>query len=211
MALVRTTLSAAVAVNDSSISVASATSIAAGRLIVVDDETMQVQSSYVSGTTIPVLRGRNGSATKAHVTGSGAVHGDAADFANPAPQAQISVNRAIGRMRETVALNASGAIGLPTPGTDRVAILNGTTVIAGTLASPGLDQDGDILYIVGNGKAAHTVTYTGGLGAGGTNLDVLTFAAGAQQCVAVIAANGIWVPLPSVLAGTLTNITVTAS
>src|SRR5438094_6161812 len=62
MALATTTLSSACAQGDVSIVVASATSVAAGRLIVIDQEEMQVAQSYSSGTTVPVLRGRDGSA-----------------------------------------------------------------------------------------------------------------------------------------------------
>lgn len=211
MALAKTTTSAAVATGDTVVNLTSATSVVAGRLILIDGEWMKVQQSYVSGTAVPVLRGINGSVQSAHVSGANAVHGDAADFANPAPQVAAAINAPTQRVRLLKSYSAAGAIDVPTPGTDLFAIINGTGALAMTLANPGKDNDGDILYVVGNGKAAHTVTYTAGLGNGGANLDVATFAAGGQQCMAFIAANEIWVPMPSVLAGTLTNITVTMS
>ncbi len=63
MALTATTLSSAVALTDKSIVVASATGFAAGAYVKVDGEFMQVDKSYTSGsTTVPVLRGRDGSA-----------------------------------------------------------------------------------------------------------------------------------------------------
>jgi hypothetical protein len=57
--------------------------------------------------------------------------------------------------------------------------------------------------IVGNGKAAHTVTYTAGLGNSGANYDVATFTTGGQNAMFLVAANAIWVPLSS-FTGTLT-------
>ncbi|PYQ83519.1 MAG: hypothetical protein DMG02_33580, partial [Acidobacteria bacterium] len=86
MALATTTLSSACAQGDVSIVVASATSVAAGRLIVIDQEEMQVAQSYSSGTTVPVLRGRDGSAQVAHKATANVTHGLASDFASPAAQ-----------------------------------------------------------------------------------------------------------------------------
>ena len=105
--------------------------------------------------------------------------------------------------------SATGAIALPLPGADAVAILNGTSALAMTLANPTKDMDGCVLYVVGNGKAAHTITYTAGLGNAGSGLDVGTFASGAQLCQSFIAANEIWCSLPSIFGGTQTNNTVT--
>jgi len=210
MALTTTTLSSAVAVTDNVIVVASATGAAAGTLVRVDQEIMQIAKSYVSGTTIPVTRGQVGTVTAAHASSANATFFLASDESAQAAQTFVQWPVA-GQARTLASYSAAGAIGLPAPGSDAVAVINGTSALAMTLANPTKDMDGSILYIVGNGKAAHTVTYTAGLGNGGATLDVLTFATGGQQCVSVIAANAIWVPLPSVLAGTLTNITVTAS
>jgi hypothetical protein len=74
-----------------------------------------------------------------------------------------------------------------------VAILNGTGVLAMTLANPTKDMDGCQLTIVANGKAAHTITYTAGVGNGGGTMDVGTFnATEATGCV-LMAVNGFWV------------------
>lgn len=207
MALTRTTLAAAVAAIDGSITVASATSIAAGSIIKVNGETMKVRKDYVSGTSIPVLRGLDGSVVAAHAITSGVVHSaTASDFGGPPAQAGASVSGPIQRARTISAYGAAGAITLPAPGSDAVAIINGTAALAMTLANPLKDNDGDILIVVGNGKGgAHTVTYTAGLGDGGSGLDVMTFDVGAQCSVMFIAANSIWVPLPSPLSGTLTG------
>lgn len=59
-----TTLSAAVAVNDNTVSVTSASTIVAGHLLYVDMEAMDVVS--VSGTVITVRRGVEGTLATAH-------------------------------------------------------------------------------------------------------------------------------------------------
>jgi len=102
-----------------------------------------------------------------------------------------------------------GAAGAITPN-GGIHFLNGTSALAMTLAVPTTLQDGEELIIIGNGKAAHTVTFATAMGDGGANLDVATFAAGGQLCMRLFAANGIWVwGGGAVLAGTQTNNTVT--
>lgn len=201
--MTRTTLSAAQSAADKQVTLASIAGLVVGSLILIDGEYQRV-TSVPTAATLPVgvFRGVVGSNVVAHPITAGVAYGTPDEFA---PRVDLA------RRRDTRSYSVAGAIDLPTPGNDAVAILNGAVAIAATIANPGKNQDGDILYVVGNGKAAHTLTYTGGLGAGGGALDVLTFATGAQQCVALMAANEIWVPMPSVLAGTLTNITVTAA
>jgi hypothetical protein len=191
MALTATTLAGAVVVDQNTITVASATGFAAGSLIRVDDEVMQVASNYSSGTSIGVLRGRDGTAGKAHASGANVVVGPPADFANPAPQT-VARFLIAGRAREVRSYSAAGAIELPNPGNDALAIINGTTILAMTLAVPTKEMDGAVLTICGNGKAAHTVTVTSGLGNVGATADVLTFSATQAQAFSVIAANGFW-------------------
>ena len=118
------------------------------------------------------------------------------------------VSDAYNRRREVLAYGAAGAISLPTPGSDMVAILNGTSALAMTLANPGKDQDGDVIEIIGNGKAAHTVTYTAGAGDAGTSYDVFTFDASGQCSVRFMAANERWVLCPSPISGTVTAVDV---
>jgi hypothetical protein len=206
MALAKTTLASACAAGDYQIVVASATSVAAGRVIRIDNEIMKVRSDYSSGVTVSVVRGLNGSAVVAHPVTANVVHGLASDFsASGAPGDDSGVLYPARRVRQLASYSAAGAITLPTPGNDMVAIINGTNALAMTIANPGKDQDGDMLIVVGNGKAAHTITYTAGLGDGGSGLDVGTFDTGAQCAEQFIAANEIWVPLPSPRAGTLTG------
>lgn len=203
MALTTTTNSSSIAAADNSIVVASATGFAADKIVLVNGEFMKVRKDYASGTTIPVHRALNGTSRLAHAVTSNVTVGDGADFSSGAPgntKPYPSV-----RTREVRSYNADGAITLPTPGNDMVAIINGTNARAMTLANPTKDMDGDILIVVGNGKAAHTITYTAGLGNGGSGLDVGTFDTGAQCAEMFVAANAIWVPLPSPRAGTLTG------
>jgi hypothetical protein len=210
MALATTTLSSAVAVDDTSVVVASATSFDAGRLVLVDQEVMQVAQNYTSGTTVDVLRGINGTATKAHVITSNVSHGDATDFSTPAAQEIIGYQAS----RATVisSITATGTLTLPKAGTDARVILNGTSVIALTVPVPTKDMDGTLLTIVGNGVAAHTLTFTGGLSGAGTSYDVITTNSAAPIAFTAIACNGLWnsfVATP--MAGTVTNITGTVA
>lgn len=207
MALATTTLSSAVSVTDNTIVVASATSVAAGRIVRVDGEFMKVFQTYVSGTTVGVLRGQDGTVTAAHAASANVTHGLASDFANPPAGVQASVTNPPSVAYTTTSYSAAGAIAFGAAQWT-TAILNGTGALAMTLANPTKDQDGIILAIVGNGKAAHTVTYTAGLGNAGSSYDVGTFDGSGQCSMLLIAANAIWVPLPSPLSGTLTSIDV---
>lgn len=210
MALVRTTLSAAVTATATKITVASATGVAANYLIRIDQEVMKVASSYTSGTQIPVLRGQDGTPVQAHVASAGVVVGAASDFSLPEDQTVVTFPIA-GRARTLTSYSAAGAITLPAPGTDAVAIINGTGALAMTIADPAKDNDGDILYILGNGKAAHTVTYAAGLGDAGSGYTVGTYPTGGQACLTLIAANESWVPVASPFAGTVTAIDISVA
>ncbi|MDQ1255775.1 MAG: hypothetical protein QG656_369 [Candidatus Hydrogenedentes bacterium] len=209
MALTTTTLSSACAATDTSIVVTSATGFAARSIVLIDQEQFQVANSYTSGTTIPVLRGQGGTSVKAHVSGANVTVGTGSDFANPASQEVVGFPIA-GRARTLTSYSAAGAITLPTPGNDAVAVLNGTSVLAMTVAAPTKDMDGSVLTIVGNGAAAHTITFTGGLSGASTSYDVLTVNASAPIATSVMACNGLWISFVQVpMAGTVTNITGT--
>jgi hypothetical protein len=210
VALATTTLSSAVSATDTNIVVASATSVAGGRLIIIDQEVMRVVSSYVSGTTVGVQRGQDGSATVAHKVTANVTHGTAADFAQPA--ATMVTTYAPARARVVQSLTAAATLTLPPAGTDLVVILNGTSVIALTIPVPTKDMDGTELSIIGNGAAAHTLTFTGGLSGAGTSYDVITVNATAPIAFKAVACNGLWTGYVGVpLAGTVTNITGTVA
>lgn len=206
MSLTTTTLSSAIAATDTSLVVASATGFAAGNKIVIDGENFTVLNSYVSGTTIPVLRGQGGTVVSAHPATANVTTGLASDFANAGPQQQVTYPYA-GRVRTVASYSASGAIALPTPGTDVFAIINGTNALDMTLAAPTKDMDGSFVYVCPNGAAAHTLTVAGGVGGAGTSYDKFTLAADPVLFV-LAAANGAWVfPIAAAITGTVTNIT----
>lgn len=209
MALTRTTLASACAAGDTTIVVAAATGIVAGVIVKIDGELMLVTSGYVAASVqVPVIRAQQATYASAHPSGAGVVLGAASDVAWSTPAPETVTQYPMVRARLVRSYTADGAIDLPTPGSDMVAILNGTSQWDMTLANPSVDQDGDLLYIIGNGKAAHTVTYTAGLGNASTGYTVMTFDTLGQGMLALMAANGIWVPCPSPLSGTLTAIDV---
>jgi len=196
MALTATTATSAIGVNDISIVVASATGFTPGAIVRIDQEVLTVGRSYPSGNlTVPVHRGQDGTATAAHPSGAKVLVETVADLnvggAGPLPQTTTQFPAVRGRAIKSY--SASGAITLPTPGSDMVAFLNGTSALTMSLANPTADQDGDVLYIIGNGKAAHVVNYTAGLGSGGGTLDAGTAAAGNLCAVQLMAAGGFWV------------------
>jgi len=208
MALVTTTLSTAVAVADTTIVVASATSVSAGRLILIDQEMMKVIQSYVSGTTVGVLRGLDGSATVAHKVTANVTHGAATDFSTPASQEVVTY--AASRAVVVQSITATSSLTLPAAGTDLRVVLNGTSVITLTVPVPTKDMDGTILTIVGNGAAAHVLTFTGGLSGAGSSYDIVTVNATAPIAIQVVACNALWVAVAAIpIAGTVTNVTGT--
>ncbi len=208
MALTRTTLAAACGLNDTTIRVASATGFAVGNYIRIDNEVLQ-QTAAADGTIIAVRRGLNGSAQVAHAVTSGVNTGLGTDF--PAAGVVATAELQMFAARQGELRYSYGASGALTP-SGGLHVLNGTSVLVMTLAVPSTLIDGDEMIIIGTGGAAHTVTFATAMGNGGSNLDLATFAAGGQQVMRLIAMNGIWCWAGgSVLAGTLTNITVTMS
>lgn len=193
MAFATTTLSSAVAQGDKSIVVASATSIAAGRLIIVDQEIMKVTQDYVSGTTVTVLRGQDGSAQVAHKVTANVTHGLASDFALPG--AQSVATYVTQRPVLVQSITATSTLTLPPAGCDLRLILNGTAAITLTIPVPTKDMDGCIMTIVSNGVAQHIPTFTGGLSGAGASYDAWTINATAPAAMEAIACNGVWVAL----------------
>lgn len=192
MALATTTLSSAVAVTDNTIAVASATSVAAGRLVLVDSEWMQVASSYVSGTTVTVLRGQQGSAVVAHGSSANVTHGLGTDFSVPPAGTVVTMPGA--RPRRIVTYVATAAIALPAAGEDLVVQLLGTSALTMTLAAPTKDMDGCCVYITGNAKSASTIQFasTVGLNNAGSSYDIITLQNAGNVGVWVMAINGFW-------------------
>lgn len=214
MAFTATTLSGAVALSDTTVVIASITGLVAGNYMKIDNE-MMLCTAVPTAATLPVSvrRGYSGTAQVAHASsaqvifGSGPTNLTLGDW----PQAQAGSfggsSQQYVKTRYITNYTAAGAITLPSVGTDAMAILDGTSVLAMTLANPLLGADGDILYVVGNGKAAHTVTYTAGLGNKGAGATVGTFSTTQAQALILIAANGFWVG-PGIVSGAATIVGV---
>jgi hypothetical protein len=88
-----------------------------------------------------------------------------------------------------------------------LVVLNGTVVINLTVPPPTKDMDDVELTLVGNGAAAHVITFTGGLGGAGAGYTTLTNNASAPTAFKVIAINGAWVNfVAGGISGTATKI-----
>ena len=207
MAFTTTTLSAACAANDTTIKVTSATGFTKGRFVRVDDEFFQI-SETPSGTRVAVTRGQNGTVQAAHVVNANATVGDGSDFANPAPT-QVLGYPLGGRDRRVTTYSASGAIALPTPGTDAVAIIQGTSVRVMTVADPTADMDGCLLWIATSGVAAHTVDFASGLSGEGGSYNILTLNSNGRAVLGpFMAINLFWqAPVAVAMTGTVSDIT----
>jgi hypothetical protein len=206
MALAETTLSTAVTIGAKEIVVAAATSISAGRLLQVDGEMMQVSKAYVpASTTVPVLRGVLGSTQAAHVASARVSHGDASDFS--APTGSLAPFAPAGRVRKVISYSAAATITPPKPGEDLTIVLNGTSVVALTIAVPTKDLDGCEILFLANGAAAHTLTFTGGLSGAGTGYTVITMNGTKPSGIRVVACNEVWIaPVAPAVSGTATNL-----
>ncbi|HMF95087.1 MAG TPA: hypothetical protein VKE96_12365 [Vicinamibacterales bacterium] len=206
MAIATTTLTSPLAATDTVMVVASAASFGPGRLCDIDQEVLQVQQGYVAGSlNVPVLRGRDGSATVAHRTGASVTHGTAADWAVPAPQTVTMTP--VQRTVLEASVSATSTLAPVPAGSDMRVTLNGTSAITLTVAPPTRDMDGCELTILGNGAAAHVLTFTGGLGGVGAGYTTLTVNASGPVAFKCIASGGVWVPLTATpISGTATKV-----
>lgn len=195
MSLVTTTLSRLVAAGDSTITVAAATGLAPLRLLVVDDEWMQVSRAYVPGSLIvPVFRGVEGSSRGAHPISANVTHGEPQDFEENASQAMVT--QPLHRVTRVVSYSASGAIALPKPGEDLRVILNTDDGIEMTLAAPDESINGStVLIVAGAATSSNTVTIDAGVGGAGATSSAILFNDNGQAGVMLIAVNGEWVTL----------------
>jgi hypothetical protein len=210
MSLTTTTSTAAINATDVTISVTAGTGATANGLVQFGQEFARIASSYVSGTLIPLAqRAVNGTFVDpiAIPSGSNVTFGAASDFAGPSATV-VTAYPLAGRRRKVVYYSAAGAIALPVSGEDVVAIINGTSALAMTIAAPTKDIDGSMIVVMGNGAAAHTVQFTGGLSGAGSSYDVVTVNATAPIALMAFAANGLWIsPVTPAMTGTVTNIT----
>lgn len=211
MALASTTLAAAIGASDGYLTVAAATSVAAGRFIIIDQEMLQVTKSYSSGTLVPVLRGVGGTAAAAHVITATVVHGDAADFDSPPVGAVVSYPT----IRPVLMYSYTGATNtfvLPPAGCDAIVTLNGTTADTFTIPIPTAEMDGTRIWFKSNGVAQHILTFTGGIGGVGTDNDLVTINATGPFSMCVIASGLVWVAVCGpAISGTTTKIAAVTS
>jgi hypothetical protein len=188
--------------NDTTVLLASVSDVALGNLIRIEDEFMRIMPPLSTAATTPqlVLRGQEGTAQVAHPSGAKVLLGAnpsnlvAGDWGNPSAQQAAPVINPLIRVRRRLSYAAAGAITLPNVGEDMEAEILGTNALAMTLANPTKLQDGDTLRIKSDGKAAHTVTYSAGLGNGGASFDVATFPSGLQTSIILVAQGGFWIP-----------------
>ena len=205
MAVTQTTLSSAVTLEATTIKVAAATGFGKGKYIEIDGELLYQHSEASSSATtiIPVLRGYNGTVQAAHPSSAKVVVGSGYDdFPNAGGASASPSAFPVQPNRPRHSYSASGALS-PVEG---LHVMNGTGALTMTLANPTALQDGAVMSICSNGKAAHTVTYDAGLGNAGSGYTVVTFPSGGQTGLQLIALNAIWTPLNGPYAGTVTAI-----
>lgn len=217
MSLTNTTLASGCAASDTVIVVASSTGLVARGQVEIDGEIMQIIQTYTTagnGVNVPVLRGQGGTYAYAHPTGAKVRTGLASDTEWGSGVAQTVVQFPIATpARQRTSYTAAGAITLPQPGNDMVAMINGTSALAMTLADPTTAMDGSLLWIASNGAANHTITSASGFSGAGGSYDVITINATAPVLLGpFMAVNALWEMAVAVpLAGTVTNITATVA
>jgi len=189
MALTNTTLAAAAALGDTTITVTSATGFADKQLIRVDNEWM-AQAGTATGTKIPVRRGLEGSAQIAHGILADAVTGLTGDWpASPAGSA-VPVAPVPGRISIGATPTTITTADLPTGNTTYVITLGSACAI--TLEAPSKAQNGLTLTFRSASAFAHTVTYAAGfLGTAGSS-DIATFTASVGASMTIEANAGTW-------------------
>lgn len=206
MSATATTLSAALGVDDPTARFTSITGMLRGMYVRVDGEVLEVLED-ASSASIPVkvARGVEGTFNQAHPVSAKAIYGVGSDFPSNSPGIDEPTPFPPQMTLPVYSYSASGAL-LAAQG---IHYLNGTSVLAMTVAAPTTLQDGQVMYIASNGAAAHTVTFTGGLSGAGSSYDVLTVNATAPVLMGpFMAVNGLWQAAVSVpMAGTVTNVT----
>jgi hypothetical protein len=170
MALVSTTLAAAIAATDKTFNLTSGTSCAVGRIIRINDEYTKVQGFETPKVT--VQRGIWGTNAIAHGILSIAVHGEPADFA-PRPKPRIYT------------YGAAGAV-TPSPGLHR---LIAASAAAMTLAAPTVDMEGEEFTFMAAAAQAYTVTLDSGYYNGATNT-IATWAGAIGDVIKAVVVGG---------------------
>jgi hypothetical protein len=189
MALTNTTLAAAVAFNDVTIKVTSATGFGDKQLIRVDNEVM-AQAGPALGTVITVRRGLEGTAVVAHGILADVVTGLGTDF--PAvPAGETVYVPPMDQGRNTLGVDTTFATA-DYPAADLTYVITKATAAAIVLGAPSKAQNGLRLTFRSATAAAHTVTYAAGYYGDAATSDVATFAAKVGASMTIEANAGTW-------------------
>ncbi len=201
MSITTTTLSGAVAVNDLSISVASAAGAAVKNVIRIDDEWF-TQSSDASGTALPVLRGQQGSYNRTHVAGAVVQMGLASDFPVAPAGTVIPVPVSPTVVHQSTPANATTPAVLTVPLSNQGVFITllGTTTNTYTIVEPVAAQEGQIITIQAGAAHAYIVQALDSLGvASDTSFsgdqDLATFGGAIGDAFSFKAVNGAWMVL----------------
>lgn len=186
MALTRTTLAAALAAGENIANITAAGTCAVGMKARINSE--QVRVLAITGTSVTLARGLDGSKQVAQNAKSPFSYGSALDFAS-VDFGPIAIG---GRDYTDSALvytyGAAGAI-YPHAGTHQLVT---GAASAMTLADPSVAEDGLTLTIVALDAQAYTLTNTTGYGAGGASLDVATWGGAVGDSLMIEATGGKW-------------------
>jgi hypothetical protein len=156
-------------------------------MLLVDGEKMLVSDATLT-PTLQVVRGWDGTNSKAHNTLAPITYGLTSDFTQP-----VSTDGKAGTGHYSIAVNDSN---VTLPVVDTVVYLTKAGVLAITINSPNKDQI-NIVRFVSLTANAHTVTYTPGFYGNTTSSDVATFPSTVGACFTIIARNGLWNALSS--------------
>ena len=199
MALVRTTLTAAITASQTTLGVNSTSTgfppvgvfTNPQQPIAIDDEFMYLVYVPVAGTIVVRSRGADGTSASTHDVLAPVVTSSApGDF--PSPAAGLSTIRPIG-IPDILTYGQDGVIAVPS--VDRTtAFLAKATAGAFTLLAPSLALNGITLVLTNQTAAAHVVTATSLIddGTSATALSTITFPALIGSTITLIAQNGLW-------------------
>lgn len=174
MAIVATTLSGAVGVNDLTIGVASVTGAAIKNVVQINNEWM-TQTADVGGLNVPVRRGEQGSYNQTHNAGAVVLMGLASDFPAAPPGTVVPIP--VAPSWTVTTYTVAGAIAIPSTKQNVYVKLSAGSAIVMTLADPSYAQEGIELLIQAEAAQAYTVSNAAGSGfnSGGAGSDIGTF------------------------------------
>ncbi len=200
MAIVKTTLGGAVAIDDLTIKVAGSTGTGKRKLINIDTEYLvqTADAKAESPLVLPVRRGDQGSFNAIHASGAIVYIGDANDFPPSPPGAQITQPYATTVISQTY--TAAGIITLPQIKENVYVELLAGTGAAMSLPVPTYAQDGMEVTIMAMDAQAYVVTATAaGVATNAYNgtTDVATFGGAIGDNFRVKASNLLWLILYS--------------